>query len=135
MRFNLGEVWINTATGRRAVVFYIDDENDCRKATLFFDDGEEQSFQWMELTQAGQWRVEPPPRPTKTAPELDALILAKVSQHPVCPPGMGVQVRATGGGKWVADSVPPAGSSIGYADCARYIGVIAQRYGLLYGLA
>ena len=53
MRFNLGEVWINTA-GRRAVVVKIDDENDRRQGTLFFaDTGEEQSF-ILDGTDAGR---------------------------------------------------------------------------------
>jgi hypothetical protein len=134
MRFNLGEVWIST-NGRRAVVAGIDDENDGRRGTLLFaDNGEEQSFLWAELTQAGQWRVDALPRPTKTVSELEGLILQKIAGHPVCPDGMGVQIRSEGGGKWRADSVPPAGQSIGYADCANYIGYVARAYRLLYDL-
>jgi hypothetical protein len=134
MRFNLGEVWINAA-GRRAVVVALDDENDGRKGTLLFaDTGGEQSFLWAELTQAGQWRVDTSPRPAKTANELEGLILQRIARHPVCPDGMGVQIRSEGGGKWVADSVPPAGQSIGYADCAHHIGYVARAYRLLYDL-
>ena len=135
MRFNLGEVWTNTA-GRRAVVVKIDDENDRRKGRLLFaDTGEEQSFLWAELTQAGQWRVDTSPRPTKTASEVEGLILQRIAQHPVCPDGMGVKIISEGGGKWVADSVPPAGQSIAYADCAHHIGYVARAYQLLYDLA
>lgn len=135
MRFNLREVWINTATGRRAVVVALADENYGRRGTLLFaDTGEEESFLWMQLTQAGQWRVDTSPRPTKTASELEGLILQRIARHPVCPAGMGVQIRGEGGGKWVADSVPPAGQSIAYADCAHHIGYVASAYRLLYDL-
>jgi len=62
------------------------------------------------------------------------LILQKIARHPVCPDGMGVQIRGEGGGNWVADRVPPVGQSIAYADCAHYIGYVARAYGLLYDL-
>jgi hypothetical protein len=132
MRFNLGEVWINAA-GLRAAVVAIDDGGREGKL-LFADTGDEQSFKWMELTQAGQWRADTSPRPAKTANELEGLILQKIAQHPVCPNGMNVQIRSEGGGNWVADSVPPAGQSIAYADCAHHIGYVASAYRLLYDL-
>lgn len=134
MRFNLGEIWISTA-GRRAVVVKLDDENDGRRGVLFFDDGAEQSFLWAELTQAGQWRVDTSSRPTKTASELEALILQKIAQHPVCPDGMGVQIRSEGGGQWKVDSVPPAGQAAAYSDCVHYTGYVARAYRLLYDLS
>jgi hypothetical protein len=131
MRFNLGEVWKSTS-GLRAVVIRIID--DGRSGLLFFEDGFEREFKWMELTGGGRWQVDPSPKPTKSAPELEGLVLNKMSQHPVCPMGMGVKIRAQWNGKWKMDAVPPAGCSIGYADCAHYIGTVAQYYSLLFAL-
>ncbi len=50
MRFNLGEVWRSVEGGgepRRAVVVAVED--DGRKGTLFFDNGDEGSLLWAEL--------------------------------------------------------------------------------------
>jgi hypothetical protein len=132
MRFNPGEVW-KDASGRRAVVVRVDDDGR-RGQLMFADTGEEKSFNWVELTQAGQWQIDPSPRPTISANELEDLILQKIARHPVCPNGMGVQIRNEGAGRWKADSVPPPGQSIGYADCTHYIGFAARAYGFLYEL-
>ena len=65
MRFTLGEVW-RSSSGMRATVVALDD--DGRRATLFFENGNEQNFQWMELTQAGNWSPDASPRPQETLP-------------------------------------------------------------------
>ena len=69
MRFNLGEVWKSVEAGggepRRAAVVAVDD--DGRKGALFFDNGDEQSFLWAELTQAGKWQVDTSPKPMRSA--------------------------------------------------------------------
>src|SRR5277367_618809 len=95
MRFNLGEVWKSAEEGagapRRAVVVAIED--DGRRGTLFFDNGDEHSFLWAELTQSGKWQIDASPKPTRNADDLKELILQKIQRHPVCPAGMGVEVR------------------------------------------
>ena len=55
MRFNPGEVW-KDASGRRAVVVRVDDDGR-RGQLMFADTGEEESFNWVELAQAGQWQM------------------------------------------------------------------------------
>jgi hypothetical protein len=72
--------------------------------------------------------------PTKTKEELERLILDEISNHPVCPPGMGVSVKTTGRGDWRADAIPPSGSHIAYTDCANYIGEVARRLRSQYDL-
>jgi hypothetical protein len=68
MRFNPGEVWKAVEAGggepRRAVVVAVQD--DGRSGTLFFDNGTQHSFLWVELTQAGQWQLDMAPKPTRT---------------------------------------------------------------------
>jgi hypothetical protein len=130
MRFNVGEIWKSTA-GLRAAVIAIDDVG--RRGTLFFENGHEESFLWVQLTQAGNWQVDPSPRPTKTADELKILVLAKIAQHPVCPQGWNIVVRATGNGSWRADHISPH-PTIGYSDCANYTGGIVRCFGLLFAL-
>jgi hypothetical protein len=132
MPFNLGEIWVSTS-GRRAAVCAVDD--DGRRGQLFFDNGEQEWVNWMQLTQAGQWHVDTGPKSRKTAEELKTLVLARALQHPVCPEGMSVVVRGVGKGNWRVDSVPPLGQSIGYTDCADHISKTARLYGLLYALA
>ncbi len=96
MRFNLGEVWKSVEAGggepRRAVVVAIEDEG--RSGRLFFDNGDEQSFLWAELTQAGRWQVDTSPKPTRRADELKEMILRQIQRHPVCPAGMSVEIRS-----------------------------------------
>jgi hypothetical protein len=130
MRFNVGEVWKST-TGLRAAIVAIGD--DGHEGKLFFEDGAEQTFKWMELTQRGLWQVDTSARPTKTADELKALVLAKIAQHPVCPEGWDIVVRPTGNGNWAADHISPH-HAIGYADCANYAGGIVRCFGLLFAL-
>jgi hypothetical protein len=132
MRFNAYEVWTNKA-GRRAVVLRTDDDGR-RGLLLFGDDGGEGWFNWQELTQAGQWMLDRSPRPTKSADELKSLILLKMAHQPACPKGMSLEIVALGQGKWRADSVPPQGQHIGWADCAHYIGMMARAFGQLYAL-
>ncbi len=116
----------------RATVVALDD--DGRRATLFFENGNEQNFQWMELTQAGNWSPDASPRPTRNAAELKKLVLEKIAQHPVCPQGWDVVVEPTNNGRWkvVHKSPHPA---IGYTDCANYAGRIALQFGMLFDLA
>jgi hypothetical protein len=136
MRFNLGEVWRSVEAGgaepRRAVVSAIED--DGRKGTLFFDNGDEQSFLWAELTQAGKWQLDNSPKPTRSADDLKALILQKMQNHPVCPSGMSVEIRHTSGDDWEALGVPPPGQHIAYADCVHYISTVARSLRLLFGV-
>jgi hypothetical protein len=135
MRFNPGEIWTTTeGAPLRAVVIAIDD--DGRRGTLWFEStGEERSFLWMELTHAGKWRVDTSPRPVRRASDLGAMVMDEAMRHPVCPEGMGVQIRGTGGDKWMVDCVPPPGSAILYADCCDHINRVAKKYRFLYGLA
>ena len=135
MRFNLGEVWKSTEAGkgeaRRAVVTATED--DGRKGLLFFDNGDEQSFLWAELTQAGKWQIDTLTKPARSADELKEMILRKIQRHPVCPTGMSVEIRSTSGSDWEALAVPPPGQSIAYADCADYITKIARALRSLFG--
>jgi hypothetical protein len=118
MRFNLGEVWKSVEAGdgepRRAVVIAIDD--DGRRGTLFFDDGDEQPFRWAELTQAGRWQVDTSPKPTRSADDLKEMILRKMQGHPVCPVGMSVEIRPTKGDDWEALAISPPDQHIAYRD-------------------
>ena len=136
MRFNLGEVWKSVEAGdskpRRAVV--IATEDDRRRGTLFFNDGDEQSFLWAELTQTGNWQVDTSPKPTRSADVLKEIILRKIQRHPVCPAGMSVEVRQTSGHDWEALPVPPPGQHIAYADCANYISTVASALRSLDGV-
>ncbi len=136
MRFNLGEVWKSVEAGggapRRAVVVAIED--DGRRGMLFFDNGDEQSFLWAELTQPGKWQIDTSPKPTRNADDLKELILQKIQRHAVCPAGMGVEVRHTSGEDWEALAVPPPGQHIAYADCADYITRVARALRSLYGV-
>jgi hypothetical protein len=136
MRFNLGEVWKSVEAGggepRRAVVVAIEDEG--RSGRLFFDNGDEQSFLWAELTQAGRWQVDTSPKPTRRADELKEMILRQIQRHPVCPAGMSVEIRSTRGSDWEALSIPPPGQHIAYADCAHFISTAAGALRSLYGL-
>jgi hypothetical protein len=139
MRFNLGEVWKSVEVGggepRRAVVIAIDD--DGRRGNLFFDDGDEQSSLWAELTQAGKWHLDTSPKPTRGAAELKGMILRKVQGHPACPAGMSVEIRPTNpanGADWEALPVPPPGQHVAYADCAHYISTVASALRSLYGV-
>ena len=136
MRFNLGEVWNSVEAGgaepRRAVVVAVED--DGRRGTLFFEDGDEQSFLWAELTQGGKWQVDTSPKPTRAADDLKQMILRQIQRHPVCPPGMSVEIRNTSGSDWETLSVPPPGQHIAYADCADYISKVARAFRLLYGV-
>jgi hypothetical protein len=108
--------------------------DDGRRGDLFFEDGEELSVRWAELTQAGKWQVDTSTKPMRSADELKEIILQKILAHPVCPPGMGVQIRHTTGTDWEALAVSPAGQSIGYADCAQYILTVARALRSLHGL-
>ena len=65
-------------------------------------------------------------KPTKTRDELRALILAEISGHPVCPPGMDVAVRQLSR-SWGIDCIPPSAGRIAYADCFSLIAKIAAR--------
>jgi hypothetical protein len=136
MRFNLGEVWKSVeASGgepRRAVVVAIED--DGRSGMLFFDTGDEQSFLWAELTQAGKWQVDTSPKPTRSADELKQIILRQIQRQAVCPAGMSVEIRNTTGNDWDAQSVPPPGRHIAYTDCVNYISKLARVLGSLYGV-
>ena len=132
MRFNAYEVWTNRA-GRRAVVLRTDDDGR-RGLLLFGDDGGEGWFNWAELTQAGQWTLDPSSKPSKSANELKSLILIKMSQQPACPDGMSLEIVDLGNGEWRTDSVPPSGQHIAWADCAHYIGMMARAFGQLYSL-
>jgi hypothetical protein len=134
VRFHLGEIW-RSSDGKRAVVTWLEDEHDGRRAKLFFEDGNEATVLWAELTQFGHWQVDASPRPPRRAEELETLVAKKIAQHPVCPNGMGVMVRGTGKGNWAVDSVPPPGQLIAYADCAHYTGTVAKAYGFLFALA
>jgi len=128
MRFNLGEVWKSVEAGgdesRRAVVIAV--ENDRRTGTLFFDNGDEQSFLWTELTPS-EWQVDTSPKPTRSANDLKQMILRQIQRHPVCPVGMSVEIRSTSASDWEALSVPPKGD-IAYADCADYISKSQERF-------
>ena len=130
MRFNPNEIWKST-NGMRAAIVHVED--DGRRGQLFFEHGVEQSFLWMELTQAGNWHLDPSPRPTKTADELKKLVLEKIAQHPVCPVGWDIEIRATCNGNWQADHKSPH-PAIGYTDCANYTGGILRSFGLLFAL-
>ncbi len=136
MRFNLGEVWKSVEAGggepRRAAVVAVED--DGRRGALFFDNGDEQSFLWAELTQAGQWQVDTSPKPMRSADDLKQMILRQIQHHPVCPAGMSVEIRSTSGSDWEALSVPPPGQHIAYADCANYISKVARAFRLLFGV-
>jgi len=136
MRFNLGEVWKSVEAGggapRRAVVVAIED--DGHRGTLFFDNGDEQSFLWPELTQLGKWQIDTSPKPKRNADDLKELILQKIRRHPVCPAGMSVEVRHTSDEDWEALAVPPPGQHIAYADCADYITRVARALRSLYGV-
>jgi hypothetical protein len=135
MRFNLGEVWGSVETGgesRRAVV--VSTEDDGLRGTLFFDNGDEQSFLWAKLTQTGKWQLDTSPKPTRSADDLKALILQKMRNHPVCPAGMSVEIRHTSGSEWEALAVAPPRQSIAYADCAHYISTVASALRSLYGM-
>jgi hypothetical protein len=136
MRFNLGEVWKSVEAGsgepRRAVVVAVED--DGRRGTLFFDNGNEQSFLWAGLTQAGQWQVDTSPKPTLSADDLKQMILRQIQLHPGCPAGMSVEIRSTSGSDWEAYSVPPPGQHIAYADCVDYISKVARAFRALYGV-
>jgi hypothetical protein len=131
MRFNLGDVWKSTSGIRAAVVEH---DDDGRRGKLFFENGDEQSFQWMELTQAGKWHPDPSPRPTKTAAELRELVLGKIAPHHVCPEGWDVVIVATSDGRWRVNHKAPH-AVIAYPDCADYVGGIVRRFGLLFDLA
>jgi len=74
-------------------------------------------------------------KPTMSKDELRSLILSKIKLDPVCPEGMDVSVRATKGGSWIVDSVPPQGQHIAYADCAKRISQIVQYLRAKYDLA
>jgi hypothetical protein len=136
MRFNLEEVWKSVEVGggepRRAVVIAIDDNG--RRGTLFFDDGDEQSFVWAELTQAGRWQIDTSPKPTRDVDDLKKMILRKIERHPVCPAGMSVEVRPTSGDDWEAFPIPPPGQHVAYTDCAHYISTVATALRSLYGV-
>lgn len=109
-------------------------EDDGRKGTLFFDQGNEQSFLWAELTQAEQWEVDTSPKPTLSADDLKQMILRQIQLHPGCPAGMSVEIRSTSGSDWEAYSVPPPGQHIAYAACADYISKVARAFRALYGV-
>jgi hypothetical protein len=135
MRFNLGEVWKSVAAGggesQRAVVTAVED--DSRRGRLSFENGDEQSFLWTELTQAGQWQVDTSPKPIRSADDLKKMILEKIQRHPVCPTDMSVEIRPTSGsGDWEALAVPPPGQPIAYAECADYISKVARPLRVLY---
>jgi hypothetical protein len=51
-------------------------------------------------------------KPTKSKEELRSLILSKIKLDPVCPDGMDILVKATKGGSWAVDSIPPQGQHI-----------------------
>ena len=120
------------AVSRRAVVTAVED--DRRRGTLFFDNGDEQSFQWAELTQPGRWQIDTGPRPTQSADELRDLILRSVQRHPVCPAGMDVQIRHATGDDWEALAVPPPGQHTAHADCVDHIKSVARSLRSLYGV-
>jgi hypothetical protein len=65
-------------------------------------------------------------KPTKTRDELRAMILAEIKGHPVCPPGMDVDVRQLKL-SWAIDCIPPSAGRIAYADCLDLITKIAAR--------
>jgi hypothetical protein len=69
---------------------------------------------------------------TKTASELREMILGEATQHPVCPKGIDVRVRADATYKWKADIISP--DQIGWPDCAHHIGAIVQRLRAKYDL-
>jgi hypothetical protein len=65
--------------------------------------------------------------PLKTKSELEALIMEKALQHPVCPEGMGVKIQPHPDGSWsVFGAVPPPPGTIAYADCVHHIYEIAM---------
>jgi hypothetical protein len=68
---------------------------------------------------------------TKTAAELEAMILSKMQTLSECPPGMAVIVKRRGE-TWEALTMSP--NNIAYADCvarvARYAAVLRTEYDL-----
>jgi hypothetical protein len=68
----------------------------------------------------------------RTASELRGIVLAEAMQHPVCPPGIDISIRADPDRGWRADTVSP--NHIGYVDCAHHIGTIVQRLRRAYDL-
>src|SRR5271166_4311229 len=112
MQFHLGEVWKSVEEGgepRRAIVAAVKDGG--REGTLFFDNGDERSLPWLVFTSMGEWQVDTSPKPTRTADELRQFILQIIQRHPVCPPGMGVEIRVKSGDDWEALPLPPAEAS------------------------
>ena len=71
---------------------------------------------------------------TKTAAELEAMILDKMQALSECPPGMTVTVRRHGE-TWEALTMSP--NQIAYADCvarvARYAAILRTEYALAEG--
>jgi hypothetical protein len=69
---------------------------------------------------------------TKTAAELEAMILSKMQTLNECPPGMTVTVKRRGE-TWEALTMSP--NNIAYADCvarvARYAAVLRTEYALV----
>jgi hypothetical protein len=78
------------------------------------------------LRDAGRFKFLRASHELKSKSELENLILAKIIKHSVCAADIGVVVRGLGGGKWIAESVPPPESPIAYADCSNYIQHVAQ---------
>ena len=66
------------------------------------------------------------PKPTMSKEALRSLILSKIKLDPVCPDGMDVSVRATKGGSWAVDDIPPHGQRTAYADCVKRTSQIVQ---------
>jgi hypothetical protein len=134
MRFNVGEVWKSVEAGgvsHRAAVASIED--DGRRGTLLFDNGDEQSFLWADLTQFGRWQIDPSPKPTRSGDELRELILRQIQRHPICPELMGVAIRHTTGEDWAALPAPPPGHTT-HPECAAYITTVARALRSLYGV-
>jgi hypothetical protein len=74
--------------------------------------------------------------PLKTKSELEALIMEKALQHPVCPEGMGVKVEAHPDCSWgVFGAIPPPPGTIAHADCVHHIYQIANELRKKYDMA
>jgi hypothetical protein len=72
----------------------------------------------------------------KTKSELEALIMEKALQHPVCPEGMGVRVQRHPDGTWsVLGAVPPPPGTVAHSDCVHHIYEIANELRGKYDLA
>lgn len=75
-------------------------------------------------------------KPSKTAIELQNMILERARENPICPPGMSVHVRRTHS-SWGIDCVPPTIRKTAYAECcdllARIAAELREEYDLVTG--